>query len=85
MRRLACLAAVLVLGLGAGAASGAGTHAAVLDRTAKSCSAGYVRASLSWGVKCLRAGEFCVVGSAEYHRYGYTCPVSGHLTYYRAR
>jgi hypothetical protein len=46
---------------------------------AKTCSAGYVHANLSWGQKCLRAGEFCKVGNSEYKRYGFVCPASGHL------
>jgi hypothetical protein len=46
------------------------------------CSAGYVEAHLSWGDKCLRAGEFCKVGNPEYHAYGFDCPATGHLTYY---
>ena len=46
---------------------------------AKTCGAGYVRANLPWGVKCLRAGEFCKVGNPAYHRYGFTCPATGHL------
>jgi hypothetical protein len=45
----------------------------------KTCGAGYVPAHLSWGDKCLRAGEFCKVGNAEYLRYGFTCPPNGHL------
>ena len=52
---------------------------------AHSCSAGYTHASLSWGHKCLRAGQFCKKGGSanrEYHRYGFHCPRSGHLTYY---
>jgi hypothetical protein len=46
------------------------------------CSAGYVAAQLSWGDKCLRAGEFCKVGDSEYHAYGFDCPASGHLVAY---
>ena len=46
---------------------------------AKICSAGYVHANLSWGQKCLRAGEFCKVGNSEYKRYGFVCPSTGHL------
>jgi hypothetical protein len=49
---------------------------------ARHCSAGYVHASLSWGEKCLRAGQFCKKGASanrEYHRYGFHCPRSGHL------
>jgi hypothetical protein len=52
---------------------------------AKSCSAGYVHASLSWGEKCLRAGQFCKKGAKanhEYHRYGFHCPRSGHLRHH---
>ncbi|HWB21527.1 MAG TPA: DUF3761 domain-containing protein [Gaiellaceae bacterium] len=49
-----------------------------------SCTSGYVRASLTWGVKCLRAGESCKVGNAEYHPYGFTCPATGHLKRYVA-
>jgi hypothetical protein len=44
------------------------------DAAARSCAAGYVHASLSWGEKCLQAGEFCKVsGDAEYHRYRFHC------------
>jgi hypothetical protein len=49
---------------------------------AKSCSAGFTHARLSWGEKCLRAGQFCKRGSSanrEYHRYGYHCKRDGHL------
>ena len=46
----------------------------------KSCSAGYTHADLSWGEKCLRAGQFCKKGAKrEYHRYGYHCQRNGHL------
>lgn len=45
----------------------------------RACGAGYVRAHLSWGDKCLRVGEFCKVGNAEYLKYGFSCPPSGHL------
>jgi hypothetical protein len=46
---------------------------------ARTCSPGYVHASLSWGEKCLQAGQFCKVGNPEYHRYGFDCPAGGHL------
>lgn len=46
---------------------------------AKTCGAGYVHAYLSWGEKCLRAGEFCKIGNSEYRRYGFYCPSTGHL------
>jgi hypothetical protein len=45
----------------------------------KPCSAGYVHAVLSWGHKCLRAGQFCKVGNREYLKYGFYCPPSRHL------
>jgi hypothetical protein len=42
--------------------------------SAKTCSAGYVRAQLSWGVKCLRVGQYCrIKADAQYHRYGFHC------------
>ncbi len=61
-----------------------GSHAAAAPATAplqasKSCSAGYVHAVLSWGHKCLRAGQFCKVRNREYLRYGFYCPPTGHL------
>ena len=58
-----------------------GTIRRLVPATA-ACSSGYVEAHLSWGDKCLRAGEFCKVGNPEYHAYGFDCPTSGHLTYY---
>jgi hypothetical protein len=75
-RRLALLLAVAAAALGAGSVqAAAATPAAV----AKTCSAGYVLAHLSWGDKCLRAGEFCKVGNREYLRYGFYCPETRHL------
>lgn len=79
MRQRLALLAVVAAGLAAPAemvAPAAHASGSVLLRT---CGAGYVHASLSWGQKCLRAGEFCVVGSRQYVRYGFTCPSSGHL------
>lgn len=52
---------------------------------AHSCSSGYTHAVLSWGHKCLRAGQFCKRGASanrEYHRYDFHCKRNGHLTYY---
>ena len=50
---------------------------------AKTCSAGYTHADLSWGEKCLRAGQFCKKNAnREYHRYGYHCKSNGHLRRY---
>jgi hypothetical protein len=77
VRRL--FAAVIAsLALAAGAAHATPAPAAPIHAL-KPCSAGYVHAVLSWGHKCLRAGEFCKVGNREYLRYGFYCPPSGHL------
>ena len=72
-RRLALLLALAVTAVGA--ASAAPALPSVAPATAaKSCSAGYVHAVLSWGHKCLRAGQFCKIkGDREYHRYGFHC------------
>jgi hypothetical protein len=49
-------------------------------RASHSCGVGYTHASMSWGHKCLRAGQFCkTYKNSEYHRYGYHCKASGHL------
>ena len=68
---------VVLLGL-LGALAGAGSVAPTAGARA-SCGAGYVSASLPWGHKCLRAGEFCKVRNAAYVRFGFTCPSTGHL------
>lgn len=51
---------------------------------AHSCSSGYTHAALSWGHRCLRAGQYCKRDkNAEYHRYDFHCKRStGRLTYY---
>jgi hypothetical protein len=55
----AALAASIAVAWGAGGAGAAGT-----------CQ----RVQLSWGVKCIAAGQFCrIKGDAEYHRFGYHC------------
>ena len=73
-KRLALVVAVVALAGVPGTApvaSAAPVHVA--------CGAGYVSARLPWGHKCLRAGEFCKVGSRAYRRYGFYCPPGGHL------
>ncbi len=41
---------------------------------AKTCSVGYVSAHLSWGDKCLKAGQYCKIkADSEYHRYRFHC------------
>ena len=78
MRYLVALVAVAVLAFG-------GSHATASRELAgpasglRMCGAGYVHAYLSWGEKCLRAGQFCKVGNREYLKYGFVCPSSGHL------
>ena len=58
-------AAAVAIAAGAGAAPAA---------PAKTCSAGYVHAGLSWGEKCLKAGQYCkITGDRYYHRYGFHC------------
>jgi hypothetical protein len=68
---------VVLVGL-LGALAGAGSIAPAASARS-TCGAGYVSASLPWGHKCLRAGEFCKVSNAAYTRFGFTCPSSGHL------
>jgi hypothetical protein len=72
---------VAALAAAALAAGGATAQPAVASpaHVAKTCSRGYVHARLSWGEKCLRAGEFCKVGNREYLKYGFYCPATGHL------
>lgn len=77
------VAFVAAAALFVGGTASASTIAHALAGPAKAvCSSGYVDAHLSWGDKCLRAGEFCEVGNPEYHAYGFDCPASGYLTYY---
>jgi hypothetical protein len=77
MRQRLAIAAVAIAAVLGGSAA-ATVHASPAA-AAKTCSAGYVHANLPWGEKCLRAGEFCKVGNPAYHRFGFTCPASGHL------
>ena len=78
-RRLALVLAVAVTAIGSVSAAPAVPATPPLA-AAKSCSAGYVHAALSWGHKCLRAGQFCKVSAdREYHRYRFHCH-SGRLT-----
>ncbi len=83
-RRVALLLATLSL-LAAAPLSGAqAMSAAPLHAAVHRCGSGYTHASLSWGHKCLRTGQFCKRGSSpnrEYRRYGFQCPRSGHLAY----
>jgi hypothetical protein len=78
-RRLALLVLVVSGAFVGSSAAPAHSISASPLAVAKTCSAGYVHATLSWGHKCLRAGQFCKVGNREYLRYGYYCPPSRHL------
>ena len=70
--RLAVLATTVVCAFGA--AGLAAPESFVPVAHAKPCSAGWTHAALSWGHKCLRAGQFCKVSAdREYHRYRYHC------------
>ena len=63
---MAAVAAALALALFGGGPASA--------RPAKTCPAGYVHANLSWGEKCLKAGEYCrIKADSEYHRYPFHC------------
>ena len=77
-RRLTLLSVLVATVAGAGSLASAPAAPAPLA-AAKTCSAGYVLAHLSWGDKCLRAGEFCKIRNKEYLRYGFYCPAIGHL------
>lgn len=84
-RHVTCLALCLVSGvkipkvialaaMAAALALAAGQIGSASARTAKSCPAGYVHAYLSWGEKCLKAGQYCrIKGDREYHRYHFHC------------
>jgi hypothetical protein len=63
VRRLGALICALAL---AGVAASSGFSAPARS----ACTT----AHLSWGTKCLAAGEYCKIrGDAEYHRFGYHC------------
>jgi hypothetical protein len=72
----AVAAAVVVLASTTVATAAATSPAAVRSAL---CGSGYVSASLPWGHKCLRAGEFCKIGNRAYIRFGFICPATGHL------
>ena len=72
-RRLVLLLTLAVTAVGAASAAPAVPAVAPLA-AAKACGPGYVHASLSWGHKCLKVGQFCKIkGDREYHRYGFHC------------
>jgi hypothetical protein len=76
--RLAVLAVVLLAPVAWGAAAPAAVSVSAPQKT---CGAGYVHARLSWGEKCLRAGQFCKVSrDADYHRYRFHCHTGARLS-----
>jgi hypothetical protein len=83
MRQWLALLAVITTAVFAGSAvAPKGTPLA----SAKPCSAGFTHAALSWGHKCLRAGQFCKVKQdREYHRYGLHCHTGGRLSHTATR
>jgi hypothetical protein len=68
--RLSVLLAVVALGVGAGGI----TVGEVAATSANHCSSGYTNANLSWGHKCLRAGQYCKISAdRQYRRYRFHC------------
>lgn len=82
MAAAAVVAMLLAAGARGATQGGLPAVSAAPAAVSKTCSSGYVHADLSWGEKCLRAGQFCKVGNPEYNAYGFDCPASGHLTAY---
>ena len=71
--RLALVAAVAALGLGAAAAEPA-VSVAPTTVTHSCSSSRYTHAVLSWGHKCLATGQYCKSSAdREYHRYRFHC------------
>ncbi|HEY2542815.1 MAG TPA: hypothetical protein VGH92_07145 [Gaiellaceae bacterium] len=68
-----------VLAIAAAVAGPVTAQPAAAAPSLAACTSSYVAASLPWGHKCLRAGEFCKVGNVAYRRYGFVCPSTGHL------
>lgn len=79
LRRRLALAFVLAAGIAAPATAATAAPSTVTGPARALCGAGYVSASVPWGHKCLRAGEFCKIGNRAYIRYGFYCPSTGHL------
>ncbi|MDX6492395.1 MAG: hypothetical protein QOH02_330 [Gaiellaceae bacterium] len=53
-RLLVALVAAAWIAIAAGTGTAPAAHA-------KTCSAGYVHANLSWGEKCLKVGQYCKI------------------------
>jgi hypothetical protein len=74
LRRFAAMSAAALAFAGAGSVSSVAPVA-----VAKPCSASFTHAVIRGAHKCLRQGQFCIVGYSGYARYGFYCPSSGHL------
>jgi hypothetical protein len=76
------ITAIAALSLAAAAPVAADSVAASPQaQSAHTCRSGYTHAHLPWGQKCLKRGQFCKKAQDRaYHRYGYHCHRSGHLT-----
>jgi hypothetical protein len=74
-RQLAVLLAAAAAAFGAaGVAPAINAAGPAPAGAAPSCSSSYVSASLPWGRKCLRAGQFCKRDEDRYyHRFGFHC------------
>ena len=78
MRLPALLALVLVVAGGAGSIQPSGAASIAPSHT---CGSQYTHAALSWGHKCLRAGQFCKGREDDqYHRYRFHCHTGGRLS-----
>jgi len=76
-RQLAVLLIAAAAAFGAAGVAPAINAATAPSGVAPACSSSYVSASLPWGRKCLRAGQFCKLdGDRYYHRYGFHCHAS---------
>src|SRR5882724_12429143 len=74
MKRLITLTCLTIVAAAAAWGAGGSPAAILPTAAAKTCSAGYVHANLSWGEKCLRSGQYCKIkGDREYHRYRFHC------------
>jgi hypothetical protein len=78
---VACTLALAACGGNGGGGAGADNNAqpSAFAGPGKTCGAGYLRARMPWGVKCLVHGESCKAGRKRaYVRWGFRC-VNGRL------
>ena len=70
--RLALAAALAAIGIGLASADSA--VSLTPSATSHTCSSRYTHATLSWGHKCLAAGQYCKRSAdREYHGYRFHC------------